>query len=541
MNTRFLSVVLFSLLLAGSLQARELHYAVDLGQTQMHQVHVTLTLVGFKSKKAVFQMPVSAPGAYSVTHYGRYVREFHAFDKDGTELPVTQENEDRWDIAKGQTLAKIEYDVLDSHSDTTSLYFAMANMDTSLFFANATALFGYVNDDKKAPAYVHYDKPAAWTLACALPPSKSGYGQDTNATFQNTDFYAKDYDALADAPIMAAPGEGPPYMVTRSFRDGKAVYDLAIASDVMLAPAKMDSLTLYLRKIVHAETDFFHDTPFDHYTFVVYAPSLRRTPSYAQGALEHMNSSDYMLSNFAWPMLKRSFISIYSHEFFHLWNVKRIHSALLGPFDYTKRVKTTSLWLAEGVTEYYAHTLLTRYGILPASSFYETIGQWVAAMPQVRDSASHKSLEQLSIDESDFHLDEAEIFYIKGPLVALMLDLEIRNKTNNKRSLDDVMFALNNEAKHGKTFKDQDLIHKVERISGVDLTDFYNRYIHGTDTLPMSHYLSMIGATPHRESEEAEVVPPEIASGKAKREGPMLIDLEAPPAAQAMRKGIVGE
>ncbi len=541
MRIRLLATTLLCALLWTSAQAHELRYSVDLGQTSLHQVHVTLTPVGFKSKQAVFQMPIWAPGAYSVTHYGRYVREFHAFDKAGTELPVKQENDDRWSIANGQKIAKIEYDVLDSHSDTTSLYFAMANMDTNLFFANATALFGYFDDDKKAPAYVRYDKPAAWKLVCALAPSKAGYVQDTNATFQNTDFYAKDYDELADAPVMAAPADGPPYMVTRSFREGSAVYDVAIASDVTFSTAKLDSLTSYLRKIVHAETDFFHDTPYDHYTFVVYSPSLRRTPTFAQGALEHMNSSDYMLSNFAWPMLKRSFISIYSHEFFHLWNVKRIHSSLLGPFDYTQRVKTTSLWLAEGVTEYYSRTLLSRYSILSPSSFYDAIGLWTATLREGADSAKRKSLEQLSIDESDFHLDEAELFYIKGPLVALMLDLEIRSRTNNKRTLDDVMFALNDEAKHGKTFKDEDLIHKVEKISGVDLTDFNNRYIHGTDTLPISRYLSMIGVTPHRESEEAEVNPPQVASGHAKREGPMLIDLDASPAAQAMRKGIVGE
>ncbi len=486
---RLAFAALFVSLFASSSIARELRYTVDLRNTKEHAVHVTLIPVGFTAAKASFQMPVWAPGAYSVTHYGRYVRNFRAYGKSGEDLPVIIINDDRRAIANAKALAKIEYDILDSHLDTTSLYFAMAEMDTAMFFANATALFGYFDDDKSAPATVVYEKPNDWKLVCALPPSRKGYIQDTNATFQNTTFYAKDYDALADAPVMASPT-----ISTKSFRDGSAVYDVAVASNAAFPSARLDSLTFYLRKIVHAETDFFHDTPFDHYTFLLNAPSIDHMTSTAEGALEHSNSSDYLLANFNWSLFKRAFLSIFSHEFFHLWNVKRIHSSLLGPFDYTQRVKTTSLWMAEGVTEYYAHTLLVRYGIISPNEFYDGVDQWLKGMQQI--PATAKSLEELSIDESEFHLDEAELFYLKGPLVALMLDLEIRSRTDNKKSLDDVMFALNNDAKHGKTFKENELIHKLEHIAGIDLTDFYARYIHGTDSLPIDHYLAMMGISP---------------------------------------------
>jgi predicted metalloprotease with PDZ domain len=537
-----LSLLVAALCLSMTASARELHYTVNLRHPETHKLHVTLEPVGFRVAPAQFQMPIWAPGAYSVSHYGHYVQNFKAFDKTGAELAATADSNDHWTIAEGRKVAKIEYDVLDSHSDSTSLYFAMANMDTSLFFANATALFGYYDNDKKASATVHYEKPAGWKFVCALPPSKNGYVQDTNATFQNTDFYAKDYDELADAPIMSAPADGPPSMVTRSFKVGSAVYDLAIASDMQISAQKMDSVVEYLRKIVHAETDFFHDTPYDHYTFVVYSPSLRHTPSFAQGALEHMNSSDYMFSNYAWPMMRRQFIPIYSHEFFHLWNVKRIHSALLGPFDYTERVKTTSLWLSEGVTEYYAHTLLTRYGILPPSSFYDEIAQWRAVMNMMPDSSASKkkSLEEMSIDESDFHFDEATMFYIKGPLVALALDLEIRSKTNDKYSLDSVMLALNALAKKKKFFKDEDLIKVVNKLAHADLTEFYAHYIKGTDSLPLDHYLGMMGVS--RKPKDGEDTPASEVTDESKRvEGQFIVDLKAPPLAQQMRKEIVGD
>jgi len=474
----------------------KLEFTVDLRDTRSHMVHVSFTPSGFHAKTAVYQMPIWAPGAYSVTGYGRYVQNFKAFDKKGDLLAKKQVNENRWQIAKGNSVARIEYDVIDSHLDTTSLYFAMANIDSSLFFANATALFGYYDDDKKAGTEVSYMIPDDWKLLCALPPP-AGYVNDTNASFKNTMFVAKDYDELADAPILAAPerkdGNHLDRVATKSFLEDGVVYDVAVATDGSWSDAKMDSLAECLRKIVHAETDFFHDVPYKHYTFEIVAPTLSHVPGFAEGALEHANSSDYLLIDFGWSMFKSNFLSIFSHEFFHLWNVKRIHSNLLGPFDYTERVMTKSLWVAEGITEYYAHTLLSRYGMITPTRFFNDVKQWRTQMGMAPASANVKTLEDLSIDESTFEMDEATLFYTRGPLVALMLDIEIRSRTNNKRSLDDVMLALNNDAKHGKTFREDELIHKVEKYAGIDLTDFYNKYIHGTDSLPLDEYLGKMG------------------------------------------------
>ena len=269
------------------------------------------------------------------------------------------------------------------------------------------------------------------------------------------------------------------------FSEGSAHYNVALATNGSWSKVEMDSLVFYLGQIVHAETDFFHNTPFENYTFEIVAPTLMHMPSFAQGALEHSNSSDYLLMDMSWPLFKRSFLPIFSHEFFHLWNVKRIHSNLLGPFDYTRRVMTTSLWMAEGITEYYAHTLLARYGIIPPERLYEDIAEWRKEMAMSPEDAKKKSLEQLSIDESTFNMDEATLFYSRGPLVAMMLDIEIRSRTNNQKSLDDVMRALLTDAERGKTYNENDLIGLVEKYSGVDLTDFYNRYIHGPIRCPL--------------------------------------------------------
>src|SRR6185503_17319685 len=138
-------------------------------------------------------------------------------------------------------------------------------------------------------------------------------------TFKLKEFIARNYDELADAPVMADTG-----FQTRTFKDGKAWYDIVVASDRKF---EMDSLEEYTRKIVHAETEFFHDTPFEHYTFLINAPTYMKAPSMGAGALEHSNSSAYLVFNFPWKTFKQFGLSIFSHEFFHLWNVKRIHSS----------------------------------------------------------------------------------------------------------------------------------------------------------------------------------------------------------------------
>ena len=364
--------------------AQDLIYKVDLKHTETHKVGVEIDLKKCGAQTVTYQMPIWAPGAYSVTHYGHYVTDLKAFDIRGKQLRVTQTGGDRWEITGAKFITKITYSVGDSHKDSTSLYFALAHIDTNFFFANGTCLFGYVNDKKNMRAEVIYDFPESWQLATALDPviafPKEYY---SHPDFKRTSFDAKNYDELADAPVMADTG-----FQTRTFKDGKAWYDIVVASD---KPFPMDSLEDNIHKIVHAETEFFHDTPFDHYTFLINAPTESHSFSEGQGALEHSNSSAYLLANYPWSIFKQYGLGILSHEFFHLWNVKRIHSSLLGPFDYTKRVMTTSLWLSEGITDYYAHTILTRWNISPYRSFEQYVGGIDQCRQELKSSTDKKS------------------------------------------------------------------------------------------------------------------------------------------------------
>jgi predicted metalloprotease with PDZ domain len=479
--------ILLTLLFLGQaapLVAQSLEYQVDLTDSRSKRVKVVLTPKKLGAKKVYFQMPAWAPGAYSVTNYGRFVKDFQAYDAKGKQLATNQLDQNRWEISDAKSIGRIEYYVVDSRKDSTSLWFAMAHIDTNLFFANATALFGYVNDKKNVPATVTYNKPANWELATSLDLKDGKAKRD--CSFTQTVFKAANYDELADAPILAAPE-----LQTRCFDQDGALYEVVMVSN---REFQMDSLADATKKIVKAQTDFFHEVPYKHYTFLYYSPTFMQMPSMGMGALEHANASAYLMMYQPWSQYKDGGLRIISHEFFHLWNVKRIHSTLLGPFDYTKGVRTSSLWLAEGVTDYYAHSLLARVGLTTPEKFLGDLREWYGNYRNSRPART-KSLEELSREESDFIMENAIVLYTKGPLVGLMLDLEIRNRTNNQKSLDDVMLALNNDAKKGKHFKDEELIAKVGKIVGVDLSDFYQRYIAGADSIAIEAVLNRMGLT----------------------------------------------
>ncbi len=460
------------LLLASPIFAQDIVYRVDLGDSKTKKVKVRVELKKSGAETVTYQMPLWAPGAYAQTGYGRFVENFKAYGNGGDQKQVVRVNDNRWQIKGGKDIARIEYEVRTSHKDSTSLYFALAHIDSNFFFANGTALFGYINDKKNLPSDVIYSVPTGWTLHCALESKKPDQ------------FHAKDYDVLVDAPIMA----GPNFNI-RNFEYSGAKYEIVLASDKAFP---MDSIEELTKKIVKAQVDFWGDTPFKNYSFLIFAPTFLKSPSISQGALEHANSSAYLMLNMPWKNVKEGYAGIISHEFFHTWNVKRIHSDKLGPFDYTQAVRTTSLWLSEGITDYYAHSLLSRYGILDEDDFESTIVNWYV-QTNMSKNARAASLEQLSREESDFNLGNATTFYSKGPLIGFILDLEIRSQTKNKYSLDNAMFDLYANAKKGKHFKDEELMGLIEKSTKTNLKDIYTKYIAGVDSLRLGEYARYAG------------------------------------------------
>src|SRR5438034_649372 len=224
-----------------------------------------------------------------------------------------------------------------------------------------------------------------------------------------------------------------------------------------------------VRKIVEAQVSLFGEIPYHDYTFILHLRSA------GGGGLEHLNSTalGFRRSNFATENGYQDFWSLVAHEFFHLWNVKRIRPDTLGPFDYTKENYTRLLWVAEGITEYYGNLMVRRAGLMTDTAYLAHLAK------QIQDFQNTPGRLEMSAEEASFDAwiklyrpDENSVnssisYYDKGELLGGLLDLDIRRRTHNARSLDDVMRYLYSEFfKKNRNYTPADFQKACELMAG---------------------------------------------------------------------------
>ncbi len=255
-----------------------------------------------------------------------------------------------------------------------------------------------------------------------------------------------------------------------------------------------------------------------------------RNPGFGGGGLEHLNSTTISLSA---PMLKESVMagaSVTAHEFFHLWNVKRIRPKVLGPFDYSQPVRTKALWFSEGVTSYYADLTQVRTGLVTPEQFLDRHARQIRVLQSNPDRLK-TSVEQASWEIWDRGYGSSGVnYYNKGQLLGLLLDLRLRHEAGNKKSLDDMFRHLNqNYAKLGKGFEEDELPKIASQITGKDLRDFFTKYVAGVEELPSQEYLAWAGIETRVEQKRLATL------GNVRLFGPQnsVFRLDDGPAAQA--------
>ena len=368
-------------------------------------------------------MPVWTPGSYLIREFERHVQDFAA-DADGRALDWTKVNKNTWRVKTGGARQwRATYRV---YANELTVRTSELNSDHA-FWNNATLLMypaGYLN----APSTLRVvpDPAGRSPPACPQVPG------------QPNTFRAENFDVLYDSPVEVSNFKELDFQVRgvphRIVIDGEGNYD-------------PERLRADVQKIVEAETAMFGGIPYHDYTFILH---LR---SNTGGGLEHLNSTalGFRRFNFSTEKNYRSFLALVAHEFFHLWNVKRIRPDALGPFDYTKENYTRLLWVAEGITEYYGHLMVRRAGLISDQVYLDHLAQ------QIQDFQETPGRQVMSAEEASFDSwikfyrpDENSVnsqisYYDKGELLGLLLDLDIRRRTNNAKSLDDVMRYLYTE------------------------------------------------------------------------------------------------
>ena len=453
--------------------APDIAYTVSMPAPPTHLLHVELRVraAGQTGRSAAalpapldLVMPVWTPGSYLVREFERHVQDFAATDADGHALAWRKTNKDTWRVepSAGTREVRVSYRV---YANELSVRTNELN-DQHAFWNNA-ALLMYVNGYLRAPATLRVVPFANWKVATSLPEVK---GQ------QNT-YRAENFDILYDSPFDVG------NLKTLSFEVRNVPHRIVIDGEGNYEPER---LRRDVQKIVEAAVALMGEIPYHDYTFLYH---LRATGG---GGLEHLNSTAIIGTrfNFRPESAYRGFLATTAHEFFHAWNVKRIRPDALGPFDYTQENYTRLLWVAEGLTSYYENILLRRAGLMTDKEYLDGLARDILALQRV-PGRREMSAEEASFDAwiryyrpDENSVNVAVSYYDKGAILGVLLDLEIRRRSNNARSLDDVMRYLYNEFyKKERNYTPEDFQRVCEQMAGGSLDDFFRRFVRGREEL----------------------------------------------------------
>ncbi len=450
----------------------EIGYTVSMPKPWTHLLEVEMRVKSPTAPgKINIKMPVWTPGSYLVREYARHVQDFAAADASGKQLAWQKTNKNTWSIATGGAKEIVAtYKVY-----ANELTVRTNELNDEHAFWNNSALLMFPEGQLAAPSTVKVVPNGKWKVATGLP---------TVAGSQNT-FRAPNFDVLYDSPFEVSDfkeitfnvhGKPHRFVVT-----GEGNYDLKkIAADTT--------------KIIEEAYKIFGELPYDDYTFIV---NLR-----GGGGLEHLNSTALQWGrfNFAPESKHKDFLHLIAHEYFHLWNVKRIRPDALGPFDYENENYTKLLWVAEGGTAYYEGLLLRRAGLITDKEFLQKKANMIEQL-QSRPGRFETSLEEASFDAwiKYYRQDENAInnqisYYDKGEIVNMMLDVAIRTASDGKRSYDDVLRHLYNEFyKKNRNYTPEDFQKAAELAAGKSLDDFFTKYVRGESEIDFNGILAGIG------------------------------------------------
>ncbi len=469
-------------------EAEPTQYFVSLADAERHLAHVTIRLPQ-AAGKVVLNMPVWN-ALYQVRNFAENVLDVRAQDLQGHPVLVLHTGTSEWQVEAPAGCIVIRYDV---YLDVPGPFGASLNGDHG-FFNWAMALM-FLPELRGQPISLELlDVPTTWGVRDlhvlgAADPGKASHLRGV----------ARNYDELVDSPAEAG------VFQQASFEQDGAVYHIVVDGD--RADYDMAAMQQTLEKITHTAVDWMRDRPYDDYTFLYHFPGH---PS--GGGMEHAYGTAINISAARLREDSSALAEVSAHEFFHLWNVKRIRPQSLEPIDYSHQQDSRALWFSEGVTSTVADMLLVRAGIASEQQYLANLGRAITELQQ-RPAHAWQSAEDSSLDAwfegSPFYRTPARSisYYNKGEILGVLLDLRLREFTNGRKSLRDLFQRMNNDyAKQHKFFADSAGVMQAAEatLNGQpppttnaaplqSLSDFFRDYVSGTQEIPYDKCFGFVG------------------------------------------------
>ena len=449
-------------------------YSIDFPHPETHYAHVTATFKKWKGGDLEIHMPVWAPGSYLVREFSKNVESLKAFDANGKQLKSVKTRKNIWTVSAEKGDVKVEYDLYANELSVRTSY-----IDAEHAYLNGTSVFVFAKEYLSKKIDVKVNPANSWkTISVAL---------DKLSTDENI-FTAENYDELVDAPFEIGNHK------VFSFESCGVKHDVA-----MFGQANYNEEQLKKDMSVIAEQSlniFGGPHPCKNYLFIVH--NLIN----GGGGLEHKNSTTLQTDRNGYTGDDyKDFLTLVAHEYFHLWNVKRMRPKALGPFDYDNENYTNMLFVSEGFTAYYEDLIVYRSGFYTRDEFLQKVANSFSYSDNQRGAAI-QPLNEASFDAwikyyrpNENSNNSSVSYYSKGSAVAAALDMLIRTKTNAKKSLDDVMQVLYQTyfLGYNRGFTDAEFQQAVSQIAGVDMNYFFNNYVYNTQRIPFDSIANDFG------------------------------------------------
>lgn len=462
--------------------AIKIDYTLQMSNPNSHFFEVEMDISDFKEKELAIKMPVWAPGSYLVREFAKSVNLVKAFDENGKSLDVHKCDKNTWTIAtKGVSKVKVKYEVYAFELSVRTSF-----LDDSHGYINGTSVFMYVKDHKNTKGQLKVVPHKSFKeISTALP------------AIGNNTFTFNDYDELGDSPIEIGNHE------IFTFDASGVRHTVA-----MYGEGNYDIPTLQkdMAKVVEAATMVFGENPNKNYLFIIHNLTV------GSGGLEHKASTTLQVNRWTYGEDDYlGFLSLVAHEYFHLWNVKRIRPKALGPFDYDNENYTDLLWVMEGFTSYYDELILRRAGFYSEDDY---MGKLFGTINYVENTPGNKvqPVAHASFDawikayrHNENSVNTTISYYPKGQILAAMLDLYIINKSKGEQSLDNFMQKLWNDFYLAKDvgFTEDEFQASLEEFLKEDMSWFFDDYVYDVKTVDFKKFFAGVGLEVYNDLNDA--------------------------------------
>jgi predicted metalloprotease with PDZ domain len=496
----FLVLLISGLTAAQERPLKSITYRLAMSRPTSHLFEVAIEVElpdAAKDKPLQLQMPKWSPGRYAVFDFAKNVQEIRAFDgvcppaapcTGKTTRLVTRIDGQTWSVAPaGSSTVTVSYKVFANDLSGT-----FSQLDERHANYNGHSIFMYVAGHKSDPVKLTIHPPAGWKIV-------NGWTHQSG----QTQWEFPNWDVMVDTSTEIAPD-----WTQDTFEvDGKKYH--VVVHSFGAEGGKRPALVRDIEKIVRAQVAMWGPPDFSEYTFLLHYAA----DDHSGDGMEHLTSTQIIEPGaLGEPGVYEETLGTVSHEFFHVWNVKRLRPVELGPWDFTRPLNTRALWVAEGFTNYYGHLFLRRAGIWDEKTFLkreaETIRRIESAQGSRLMSAEESSQSAPYIDDAPHaqvtNLENTAIsYYPKGELIGMVLDLLIRGRTKGKSSLDDVMRRMYDEFYlqspnssyylRGRGYTTEDLERVIVEMAGAEFHEFFKRHVRDVEVLPYDEAFGYAG------------------------------------------------